>query len=267
MLATTGNKVYLRHERIKNMLAEKESVSLSELCDTLSCSESTIRNDLRSLEAQGVLRRTFGGAVLVDSITNAYNLNIRSTSNLSYKTAIASFIASEIIKPGMTITLDSGSTANEIAKKICEKDIPITVITNSFSSAIILSQNSNINLYLAGGNYNHHTGSFFDEITVSSMNNLYSDIFFFAASGVSENVGFTIGSSAEGSIKRKMIECAKKTIAVLDHTKLGHTGLRLVCGLDTVNTIITDSDADSKTVESLRKKDIEVLIAPMNTNI
>ncbi|MCI8505716.1 MAG: DeoR family transcriptional regulator [Lachnospiraceae bacterium] len=32
-----------------------------------------MRNDLRFLESQGVLKRTFGGAMLLDTVTNAYN--------------------------------------------------------------------------------------------------------------------------------------------------------------------------------------------------
>ena len=148
---------------------------------------------------------------------------------------------------------------------MCETQISLNVITNSFASSVYLSQNDNINFYLAGGNYNHHTGSFFDEITISALENLYTDIFFFTASGVSADVGFTIGSSAEGPIKRKMIQCAKKTIAVLDHTKIGHTGLRLVCGFDSIQTIITDDQAVPNAVEALRQKGVEMILVPVNS--
>lgn len=244
------------------MLANQETVSLSEFCNALSCSESTIRNDLRFLESQGVLKRTFGGAMLLDTVTNAYNLSTRTSSNQAYKAAMADYIVKHIITPGSTIALDSGSTAMEIARKLCESGISLTVITNSFAASLLLFQSEAINFYLSGGNYNRHTGSFFDEITLSAIENLYADIFFFTASGVSADVGFTIGSSAEGPIKRKMIQCSKKTIAVLDHTKIGHTGLRLVCGFDSIQTIITDDLADPKALEALRAKNVEVIQVP-----
>lgn len=260
-----GNKASLRHQKIKSMLASQETVSLSEFCNALSCSESTIRNDLRFLESQGVLKRTFGGAMLLDAVTNAYNLSTRTTANQAYKALMADYIVQNIITPGSTIALDSGSTSMEIARKLCESGMNLTVITNSFASSILLSQSDAINFYLAGGNYNRHTGSFFDEITVSTIENLYADIFFFTASGVSADVGFTIGSSAEGPIKRKMIQCSKKTVAVLDHTKIGHTGLRLVCGFDSIQTIITDDQADDEAVEALTQKNVEVIQVPTSS--
>ncbi|MBS6953013.1 MAG: DeoR/GlpR transcriptional regulator [Enterocloster asparagiformis] len=259
---TPGNKALLRHQRIKSMLANQETVSLSEFCGTLNCSESTIRNDLRFLESQGVLKRTFGGAMLLDTVTNGYNITVRSTANQQYKALMADYIVKNIIVPGSTIALDSGSTALEIAKKLCEAQIDITVITNSFAAAAVLAQHESINFYLAGGNYSPHTGSFFDEITTAAITSLYADLFFFTAHGVSADVGFTIGSSAEGPIKRTMIQCSKKTIAVLDHTKIGHTGLKLVCGFDSIHTIITDSLADPSAVNSLRQKGVEVILVP-----
>lgn len=245
------------------MLANQETVSLSEFCNTLSCSESTIRNDLRFLESQGVLKRTFGGAMLLDNVTNARNISSRSSSNHIYKSLIADYIVQHMIQPGSTISLDSGSTSLEIARKICEADLSVTVITNSFSASVLLAQSESVNLYLAGGNYNSHTGSFFDEITISAIGNLYASIFFFAASGVSADIGFTIESSAEGPIKRKMIQCSQKTVAVLDHTKIGHTGLCFVCGFDSIQTIITDELADQKAINALIKKGIEVVQVPV----
>jgi DeoR/GlpR family transcriptional regulator of sugar metabolism len=252
----------LRHQRIKTMLANQESISLSEFCDTLACSESTIRNDLRFLESQGELKRTFGGAMLVDSVTNGYNIAVRSTANQQYKALIADYIVGHVIAPGSTIALDSGSTALEIAKKLCEAKIDITVITNSFATAMVLAQCETVNFYLAGGNYSAHTGSFFDEITTAAIAGLYADLFFFTAHGVSAEEGFTIGSSAEGPIKRTMIQRSKKTVAVLDHTKIGRVGLKLVCGFDTIRTIITDDLADSSAVAAIRQKGVEIILAP-----
>ena len=60
-----------RQEEILKLLESRGSVTLQGLKEYLNTSESTIRRDLNTLDAQGKLVKVFGGAVAVD------NMNIR----------------------------------------------------------------------------------------------------------------------------------------------------------------------------------------------
>ena len=53
-----------RHQEIIELLLAQGSITPRELRDRFQCSGGTIRNDLRSLEAQGKLIRTFAGATI-----------------------------------------------------------------------------------------------------------------------------------------------------------------------------------------------------------
>ena len=55
-----------RFALILNLLAEKRTATVQELCEALNASESTIRRDLTELARQGRLNKVHGGATLPD---------------------------------------------------------------------------------------------------------------------------------------------------------------------------------------------------------
>jgi DeoR family transcriptional regulator, fructose operon transcriptional repressor len=56
-------KVELRHEQILKLLEKKGILSVGKLVDRFALSVVTIRKDLDDLASEGLLERTFGGAV------------------------------------------------------------------------------------------------------------------------------------------------------------------------------------------------------------
>lgn len=52
-----------RQQLIMNELYEKGRVSVEELASAFHTSKDTIRRDLSELEEQGILKRTYGGAI------------------------------------------------------------------------------------------------------------------------------------------------------------------------------------------------------------
>ena len=59
-----------RFAMILDLLAQKRSATVLELCDALDASESTIRRDLTQLDRQGLLKKVHGGATLAVSYTH-----------------------------------------------------------------------------------------------------------------------------------------------------------------------------------------------------
>ena len=53
-----------RFALILDLLAEKRTATVQELCEALNASESTIRRDLTELDRQGRLNKVHGGATL-----------------------------------------------------------------------------------------------------------------------------------------------------------------------------------------------------------
>ena len=65
-----------REQQILNLLQEKHQISVSELSSLLFTSESSIRRALTGLEGKGLVRRTYGGAELLEHHTNLLPVNI-----------------------------------------------------------------------------------------------------------------------------------------------------------------------------------------------
>jgi DeoR/GlpR family transcriptional regulator of sugar metabolism len=75
--------------------------------------------------------------------------------------------------------------------------------------------------------------------------------------GVSNSHGLLI------DIQRAMINAAQKVIFCFDHTKFGRQSVLPLCGLDCIDTIVTDSNAPQELVEQFRGKGIEVVVAQL----
>ena len=73
--------------------------------------------------------------------------------------------------------------------------------------------------------------------------------------GISNSHGLLI------EIQRAMIHAARKIIFCLDHTKLGRQSISTLCGLDVVDTIVTDQAAPAEMIRALRRQKIEVILA------
>ena len=133
----------VRRSEIKKMMYEKREVTVKELSTVFSVSEETIRRDLHALENEGIVTRTYGGAVLQRRVKNIVDRKIVEGLFVESKTIIAKRCA-ELIKNGDCIFLDSSSTALHICDEIT--NLRLTVITNSYSVSTRLVELDNIML-------------------------------------------------------------------------------------------------------------------------
>ncbi len=109
-----------RVERIIQLLNENQKVVVKELSKRFEVTEDCIRKDLKNLEKQGIIKRTYGGGVLRrqtaphnDDILSRNNINLEGKIKIAEK-------AFELIKSRETIFLDISSTNILIADKIAK---------------------------------------------------------------------------------------------------------------------------------------------------
>ena len=106
-----------RQLRIISLLQSQEKVSVSELTAEFGVSLVTVRQDLKKLEDQGVLKRTHGGAVAVD---NGYDTSTRMWNNYEKKQRIVQRAAG-LVSDGETIIIETGSTCSLLARELATK--------------------------------------------------------------------------------------------------------------------------------------------------
>ncbi len=112
-----------------------------------------IRKDLQKLEQEGLLKRTYGGAILERQTIHDDNIKPRLMKNLGEKDIIAKLALNEI-KDGDFIFLDASTTNYSIASMLLNTKKQVTVVTNMNRIAILFDSHSSIDVICIGGIYN-----------------------------------------------------------------------------------------------------------------
>ena len=225
-----------RKQKILDILNKKKSCSVSELAKLLSFSEATIRRDLRTLEQEMKLRKTFGGAVIVEQYSAEVPNIVRQSINISAKEQICR-AATQLLHDNMTLFLAASSTVNCLIPYLHNYS-NLTIITNSPEIPQLLS-NSNITVYCTGGKLLHYSSAYIGEFAKNTIRNLNADLMFFSARGISLN-GKVTNSSTEEDIQRTMMENSAHVCLLADYSKVGKTYPFAICQLKEVHTVITD---------------------------
>ena len=137
-----------RKQKILEHIAAQRKATVMELCELFRVSSATIRNDLRDLEAAGLLLRTHGGAMVKSKTGQELDMRARGIQNLDAKRAIAR-AALALIEDGDMILLDTGSTVIELAKLLDQKR-DITVVTNDLVIATLLEELDSVKIVFIG---------------------------------------------------------------------------------------------------------------------
>ena len=247
-----------RHQRIEKYLQRVEFASLEELAKHVGASVSTVRRDLTILDATGTLKRTHGGARLINPRSDEFAFSARDTHQLTEKEAIGKACA-ELIQPNQSVIMDAGTTVYHVARYIEDKTPHI--ITNSLPVANLFAGANRLEVVLSGGVIYPRLGVLVGPLAVEAFSKIHADVAIMSGGGISLE-GVTNSHGLLIDIQRAMIHGAQKVIFCFDHTKLDRQSVLPLCGLDVIDAIVTDSKAPADVVKQLRQRDIEVVIAP-----
>ena len=252
-----------RYQKILDLMKESGSVRGVELQKKLNVSSETVRRDLDNMEAQGLIRRTRGGAFLKEgagqeNIHNRYTpFGVRGQEHARSKSEIAEF-AVTFIEDGQSIALDSGTTAFALARALKNKFKALTVVTNSMAIANELADAKGITLIVTGGVYRPEEAAFVSDIAGLIFSKLNIDVFFLTTCGISVERGVTYQRMDELLVQEKMMEASDRTVVLADSSKLGVNSLVKMCDVDKISMIITDSAAEAEQTEPFLKAGIMV---------
>lgn len=205
-----------RKEKIYAILKERGSATVDELVRELYASEATVRRDLSKMEADGLLVRVWGGAILEDSSNADLPAFVRSSENVFAKKAIA-LNASGLLADNMTVFMSSGTTVTELAKLV-KSFKNMTVITNSMDIINVLV-GSSVNVISIGGELHEHF-DFIGPVAEANAEEFNADVYFFSCSGLTAD-GFTSRDASRLKIMKTMHKNSEKTVLLTDTAKVG----------------------------------------------
>ncbi len=246
-----------RRVKILEILNSQGQVAVNELSNFFNVSEVTIRNDLSHLENKGLLIKTRGGALKIQSVGIDQHLNEKAKINSRDKQAIGKK-AAEIINDNDTIIIDSGTTTVEIAKHLVGKK-NLTVVTNALNIASQLI-NDEIRVVVLGGILRSNSLSLVGPIAESSIKNFYCDKCFIGVDGIDSSSGIYTPIPEEANLNKLMIEISKEVIIVTDSSKFKRKSFGFIAPISKVNMIITDSKIPEDEFTNLQNMGIKVIL-------
>ena len=224
-----------RQRRIEQMLREQGRVEVLELARLLQVSEHTVRRDLLALQGQGLLQRTHGGAVTLD--TQRLGLDARAAVLADAKAAVGR-AAAALVEPGQTVVLDAGSTPLAMARALTVR--PLTVITSSLDVAALFSGDPQVQIALTGGTWQHENRALWGPAAVAMLANCRADWAVPGACAIDAQLGVSAPDEADAALKRAMIGCARRTLILGDRSKLGNAAPFHVAQWSQVHALLID---------------------------
>lgn len=260
-----SDSLSLRSERIVKFLLGVGNATIEEILAVAGSSAPSIRRDLVRLENRGLIRRTHGGATLVEPLLYEpfrYDSSFlaREQRNAGEKRRIG-LAAAELVHAKETVGLTAGTTTTHIGRSLRHRE-DIKVITNAINIGMELCNQPGIRTSLTGGVIPWAWSfSLTGHAALAFLDDVYMDKVFLSVTGLDAERGATSLEIEEALVYRKMLKQSKQVIAVADSTKLGRVGPAFICPSSDIHTLITDSGASADAVAPFERHGIRVIRA------
>lgn len=234
--------VTARRAELARLLQQQRYLPLAELCARLGISEATARRDLAVLARDKIITRTRGGA-LVD-----FNQRFPSFRERQFRASLAkrqmAVAAVPLIKPGMTVFFDAGTTTYAIAEALTVQPVArVTALTNNLPVAEMLAEVPDMDVELVGGQYLARQSVLFGDQARRSLRLWKMHLAFLGAEGMSP-AGLWNSQRDVVAFQRTVADRSPRTICCLDATKLGQEAPEFLLPWSKVDGLLTDATAE-----------------------
>ena len=246
-----------RRSGILDIIRQEGRVSVDRLVTEFSSSAETIRRDLNKLSKSGKIQKIHGGAMLPGpSGEGPYQQ--RMGENVKAKRLVAQK-ACELILPGDTVFIDTGSSTLSFAEEIIRID-NLTVITNSAEIARVVSTSANgARVYLLGGEYNSDNHETTGSMAVAQLNCIHANHAVLATGGIDATAGVMDFDLGEATVARAMLSRAENAIVLADSSKFSRIAPFVIGQWDQFNQIVCDSLPGHLLTEALNQHKVEIV--------
>lgn len=244
-----------RHQEIIELLLAQGSITLRELRDRFQCSGGTIRNDLRALEAQGKLIRTFAGATIEGAANRRGSVTQVDSQDLRFD--VITQRAAELVREGDTILLCDGSLTTRMVDRLLTLK-SLTIVTNGLETARRFSRNPNYVVILIGGQLHFESSTLQGTSGISMLQNLRVNKAFIQCEGVTGAQGFAADDTSTAQLKSAMVACADQVIILAAGSAIGRPSQLGFAALNQAAHLITSTDASSDGLATVRASGVRI---------
>jgi DeoR family fructose operon transcriptional repressor len=290
-------RIMLIAQRRRHILDEVRGrgyATFKELADAIGTSESTVRRDLRSLVADGLVVLTRGGVGTPESLhplsgqasplgadgresrdddlapaaggprrapTNpppmAPGLDVTTDP---VREAIAAHAAA-MVEPGSAVLLGPGRTTYALARRLA--NVPrLTVVTNSVPVTLALLDAPQVEVVMVGGTLRRSIQAFVGPLTEQSLHGLRGAQVFLSGDGVTAERGLTTHNVFAAATDQSLVAAGKRVVVLADHTKVGAEAMCQTVATRSIDVLITDATADGAELGLMAAARVDVQVVP-----
>ena len=212
-----------RQAEIARLVEAEGRVTVSCLARRFGVTEDCIRKDLRQLEAEGLLKKVYGGAVGVASAPERSVIK-RVGAHAAEKRAVAEK-AYEMIEPGEMVFLDVSTTNLALAELLSAGTKHVSVVSTMMEILRVLARNPALEVLGTGGSVNTELDGFMGSMTLACLRPLRFDRAFLGGLGVDAESGeVTTYLWDDAQVKQLAMANASHCLLMVDEHKFGAGG-------------------------------------------
>ena len=229
-----------REQEILDVLRENGKTSVKQLSDRLYTSESTVRRILAELERKGVVRRSYGGAELMESHNHVASFRSRARENMEAKEQIAQK-AAELVRDGSIVFLDQSTSSYHLAAALRKKR-DLTVVTNNVEIAALLAE-TDFDVYLSGGRLSKQMRMcLVGDDAQRIFREINADFAFFSARSVSAEGMVSDCDREEIWVRNAMLRNTRCRVFLCDSSKFDSLSGYRQCDLSELDVLVTEGN-------------------------
>jgi len=246
-----------RHRELLRLLRMRDQMTIREVARQFKVSVDTARRDLDLLASQGLLTRTYGGAVAIQKPEPPRGNPLERTTGRLLEEERLARLLHQVVKDGETLLLNGGSATRCCAEELGSRDL--NIVTNSldlpFDSVTVAR------IYILGGRCLRDARVTVGPMIISGMN-ITVDAAVIGVDGITAKEGLSKNNPEEALITSQMIGAAQRTIVVADSSKFSKKSFARIGPIGSMQVLITDKEPPDDLARVLDEARVEVIIAP-----
>ncbi|MCY4153369.1 MAG: DeoR/GlpR family DNA-binding transcription regulator [Aestuariivita sp.] len=245
-----------RHSDILDALKFHPAKRVNDLARDLEVSVETIRRDLAELDAEGRLRRTYGGAVRISTFEPA--LAERIDLFVDEREKIVD-VAVGLLGDADSLSIGGGATTLRFARSLKALQRKTTVLTASLGIALELASNPLFEVISLPGSVESNEGLVHGPETLRFLSEFRVEVAVIGASAI-DHIGVSEALPVAADVYHAMILNADHTIVVADHSKFGKRSLKLILKWNPNCTLVTDKPPEKDILNSLARNQVRIVV-------
>lgn len=232
-----------RLQAIRELVKEQKTVEVAYLSKELEVSEVTIRRDLDKLEKEGLVAKTYGGAILIEEHGPGVFETVKDTNcifdeNELRELDLISKTAAKIIEPGETVFISGGDMGIALCQAIREID-DLIIVTTNIEVAMYIYANTHHRIVIIGGEVDEASGNVID---YEQLDELLIEKAFISVNGVDMDYGYTVNEKSEVRLYKSLKRVTRNMVLMAPGDRYNRRGLMKMTSLSDIKSIVTDKD-------------------------